>query len=54
MKNKKVRLVVLAVIGLAVGLAIAQVIQGAEPESKPSFNGKDVSGWKLSEKGTSR
>jgi len=51
MKNKKVRLIVLAVLGLAAGLAIAQVIQGAEPEWQSLFNGKDLTGWKVSENG---
>jgi len=45
MKNKKVRMVVLAVVALAVGLVIAQVIQGAEPKSKSFSHGKNLTCW---------
>jgi hypothetical protein len=55
MKNKKVRMIVLAIIFFVVGFIIAQTFEamafGAEAEWQPLFNGKDLTGWKASESG---
>lgn len=54
MKMKSVRTVILGVVGLALGIGLSYLMDpsaSAAEEWQSLFNGKDLSGWKVSEKG---